>query len=87
MGRIAKEQADVARAEQTAAAVRAEIVELEQALEREIAGLAASFDPLTETLEPIQLRPKSTDIHIHFVALGWAPYFRRAQGPLVPAWE
>jgi hypothetical protein len=87
MGRIAKEQADVARAEQTAAAVRAEIVELEQALEREIAGLAASFDPLTETLEPIHLRPKSTDIHIHFVALGWAPYLRRAQGPLVPAWE
>jgi hypothetical protein len=86
VGRVAKEQADVARAEETAAAVREEIRQLEQALEAEVAGLAETFDPETEALEPIQIRPKSTDIHVHFVALGWAPYVRQARGTTVPAW-
>jgi hypothetical protein len=85
-GRVAKEQADVARAEETAAAVREEIRQLEQALEAEIAGLAETFDPETEALEPLQVRPKSSDIHVHFVALGWAPYVRQAAGTTVPAW-
>jgi hypothetical protein len=86
VGRVAKEQADVARAEETAAAVREEIRQLEQALEAEIAGLAETFDPATEALEPLQIRPKSSDIHVHFVALGWAPYVRQAAGTTVPAW-
>jgi len=86
VGRVAKEHADVARAEQTAAAVRTEIQELEQALETEIAGLDSAFDPETEALEPLPLRPKSTDIHVHFVALGWLPYVRQADGTLMPAW-
>ena len=86
VGRVAKEHADVDRAEQTAAAVRTEIQELEQTLETEVAGLDSAFDPETEALEPLPLRPKSTDIHVHFVALGWAPYVRQADGTLMPAW-
>ena len=85
-GRVAKEQADVARAEDTANAVRAEIRQLEEALEAEIAGLAETFNAETEALEPLELRPKASDIHVHFVALGWAPYARQSAGTLVPAW-
>ena len=86
VGRVAKEHADVARAEQTAAAVRTDIQELEQTLETEVAGLDSAFDPETEAMETLPLRPKSTDIHVHFVALGWAPYVRQADGTLMPAW-
>jgi hypothetical protein len=87
IGRIQKESGDVARAEQSAEALSQQLAELEAELQGEVDKIDSGFDALSEPLEQITIAPKSSDIHIHFVALGWAPHIRDAQGRLVPAWS
>jgi hypothetical protein len=86
-GRVGKESSDVARARETATTVRQQIAAMEQELTAEIGKLDVEFDAQTEQLDEIRLRPKSTDTHIHFVALTWAPYLRKASGERVRAWS
>ncbi len=86
-GRVGKESSDVARARQTAGTVREQIAAMEQELAAEIAKLDVEFDAQTEELDEIRVRPKSTDTHIHFVALCWAPYLRKQSGERVRAWS
>ncbi len=74
IGRIQDESSDVARAQATAEHLRAELAELQAELEREIDGLAASFDAQSEPLESVTIAPKSSDIVVHFVGLGWVPF-------------
>jgi hypothetical protein len=85
-GRIGKESSDVARANQTAESVKQQIVAMEVELAGEISKLDVEFDAQNEKLDKISVRPKSTDTHIHFVALGWVPYLRRQSGESLPAW-
>ena len=81
-----KEAADIKRAEETAAKVRADIEALNRELEREIAVHDTSFDAQAEELDEIIIRAKTTDIHVVFVALAWMPYRADARGRLRPAW-
>jgi len=85
-GRIGKESSDVARANQTANSVKQQIAAMEDELAGEISKLDVEFDAQNEELDEIRIRPKSTDTHIHFVALGWVPYLRRKSGESLPAW-
>jgi hypothetical protein len=85
IGRIRKESGDVARAEESAETLRSQLAELEAELQGEVDKIESGFDALSEPLEQITIAPKSSDIHIHFVGLGWAPHIRDAQGRLVPA--
>ena len=85
-GRIGKESSDVARAKKTAESVREQIAAMEQQLASEVSNLDVEFDAQQENLDEIQVRPKSTDIHVHFVALGWAPYLREESGRHLAAW-
>ena len=81
-----KEAADVERAKQTAAKVKADIIALSKALEKEIADLDTSFDAQTEALEEIVVRAKSTDIYVAVTGLVWLPYTTGEKGRLTPAW-
>jgi hypothetical protein len=85
-GRIGKESSDVARANQTADNVKQQMAAMEDELAAEISKLDIEFDAQNEKLDEIRIRPKSTDTHIHFVALGWVPYLRRKSGESLPAW-
>lgn len=69
--RIGKEKADVARAEETAASVEAQLQQLEAEFQRELAAVASLIDPAKETFEKITIKPKRTGIQVRFVALGW----------------
>jgi hypothetical protein len=85
-GGARKQAGDVARARQTADKVRADLVELNAALEAELAELGSGFSAQDEPLIEIPIRPRSTDIHIQILALAWLPYRGDHEGKLQQAW-
>lgn len=74
MGRQRKQAADVSRAEEQLMRYEDRLQELEREIEQESDLISEKFDPLSEELETIQLKPRKTDIDIRTVALGWAPF-------------
>lgn len=83
-GRVLKEREDVARAQETVAAVQQALADLEAELQVELAALEARGEP--ERLESVPLRPKKTDVRVRLCALAWTPYWRDPAGTLTPAW-
>ena len=86
-GRMRKESMDVARAQETAAAARKEITELDARLQSDIAGLDAAFDPVGEALEEVTVKPQSTNMTLEIFGLTWLPYRKSADGRLAPDWR
>ena len=86
-GRMRKESMDVARAQETAAAVKHEMGELDERLQSDIDGLDASFDPADEELEEVSVKPQSTNITLEVFGLTWMPYRKDAGGRLTPDWQ
>jgi len=82
-----KEAADIKRAEQTAAKVKADIETLNRELKKELATLTGSYDAQAEELSEIVVRAKTTDIHVPLLGLAWMPYQSDASGRLKPAWR
>ena len=85
-GRMQKEQQDVARARETAAAVAQQLTDLEAELEKEVATLEQNPDPTSIELEQVFVKAKSSDITLDVFALVWLPYRKDAQGRLSPDW-
>lgn len=73
MGRTMKESQDIGRAKETVEAVQQQKAELEAQVQAEIAAIGSAFDPLTETLTPLVLRPKRGDVSVQVVGLAWVP--------------
>jgi hypothetical protein len=86
-GRLQKESMDAARAQETAATVKTQIVELEQALQADISKMESMFDPAGEPLHETLIAPSPAGIALQFFGLVWLPYRRDAQGKAVPAWK
>ena len=86
VGRSMKESQDVGRAEENVAALQQQLAELESQFKSEMDALAARFDPATEQLETIAMRPKKTDIKMQAIALAWVPQWQSDSGQ-VAAWE
>ncbi|MEJ2299713.1 MAG: DUF87 domain-containing protein [Woeseiaceae bacterium] len=85
-GGVRKEAGDVARAEQTVKKVRADLAALNQQLEAELDALDTAYDAQSEELSETRIRPKTTDIHVSLIGLGWFPYRDIGDGRLQPAW-
>ena len=86
-GRMRKESMDVARAQETAAAVKNELAELDERLQRDIDNLDTRIDPADEELEEIAVKPQSTNITVDAFGLTWMPYRKDAGGRLTPDWQ
>jgi hypothetical protein len=86
-GRLRKESMDAARARESADAVRAQIEELDRALQADIAKLEAAYDPAAEALQEVSIAPTPAGIAVEFFGLVWLPYRRDAQGKAVPDWR
>jgi len=86
-GRMRKESMDVARAQETANAVKQEMAELDQRLQSDIDDLEAGYDPAAEELEEVMVKPKSTDITLQAFGLTWMPYRKGSDGRLSPDWQ
>jgi hypothetical protein len=68
-GRMRKEKMDVGRARETAEAIRGEMNELEMQLQADIQSLEEAYDPASEELKEISLKPKSTDMSLRVFGL------------------
>ncbi|HEY6230045.1 MAG TPA: DUF87 domain-containing protein [Pyrinomonadaceae bacterium] len=87
VGRSMKESQDVGRAEETVAAVDAQMADLDAQFKEETAANETSGDPQTETLETTVVKPTKANISIKLLSLAWTPYWRDARGQTTPAWE
>jgi hypothetical protein len=86
-GGARKQAADVARARETAAKVRADIEQLEAKIAAEIEALDVQYDAQQEALEEVLVRPKTTDVHVSRIGLLWMPWRERGDGRVEPAWQ
>jgi len=87
VGRSMKESEDVERAQENVAAVDQKLADLDVEFKSETEKLERIFDPQTEELGKVSLKPTKTNIAIKFLTLAWAPYWQDAQGGTKPAWE
>jgi hypothetical protein len=71
MSRARKEAADVGRSSDTVAAIQSQIADVQRDLDAQISELQARLDPVGETLESIEIRPKKTNLAVRLVALVW----------------
>ncbi len=86
-GGARKEAGDVARAKQTAEKVRTDLAALNKQLEAEVKALDTAYDAQSEELAETPIRPKSTDIHVSLIGLGWFPYRDKGKGRLEADWK
>jgi hypothetical protein len=87
VGRSMKESDDVGRAEENVAAIDQKLADLDTDFNADKATLESSFDPMTEELGKVSLKPTKTNISVKFLTLAWAPYWHDARGGTTPAWE
>jgi hypothetical protein len=86
VGRSMKETQDVGRAEDNVAAVTEKLQQLDQEFKDETAKLEQSFDPQSEELTKVSLKPTKANIAVKFFGLVWAPYWQDGN-EAKPAWE
>jgi hypothetical protein len=72
-GRSFQEQQDVARADETLAALQKQLADLNAELETEAENLKERFDPAAGPLETLSLKPRKSDVEVRFLTLAWAP--------------
>jgi hypothetical protein len=82
VGRSMKEAEDVERAQDNVEAITQKVADLEADFQAETRALEQSFDPQTEQLETVSLKPTKANIAVKVLTLAWAPYLNDK-----PAWE
>ena len=82
VGRSMKETQDIERAQDNVGAISQKLADLEADFQAETRALERSFDPQTEQLETVSLKPTKANIAIKVLTLAWAPYWNDK-----PAWE
>jgi hypothetical protein len=85
--RMKKEKMDVERARARAGEIQGRMEELEARLQEDIDQLEFTFDPTSEKIEEVRIKPKSRDITLHLYGLAWLPFRRDSQGRLSADWE
>lgn len=86
MGRSRDIRRDVERAAENVDVLNEQLYNLEQELRNEISALESRIDPLKEVFETIKVRPARTGISVTLFGLAWAPFWKKDDGSLVPAW-
>jgi hypothetical protein len=82
VGRSMKEAQDVERAQDNVESLTQKLADLEADFQAETRALEQSFDPQTEQLEKVSLKPTKANIAVKVLTLAWAPYLNDK-----PAWE
>ena len=85
--RVAREQSDVGRAEESLEALQAQLGELDREFEAEIDARKAEFETQNLEVLSVQIPPKKSDIAVEEVALVWTPWSRTALGSVEPAYS
>ena len=87
VSRTMKQSDDVDRAEDNVAAVSQRLADLEAEFKAEVETIERSFDPQTEQLGTVSLKPTKANINVKLLTLVWVPYWQTAPGAAKPAWE
>ena len=87
VGRAAQQRGDVARANESVDALRAQAREIEEKLQGEIDALDLSYDAQREELERIAVTPKTADVQVQLLALAWVPYAEGGEGLALTDWR
>ncbi|MDQ3175464.1 MAG: ATP-binding protein, partial [Acidobacteriota bacterium] len=87
VGRSRKEAQDVGRAQETVAAVNQQLADLDAQFKADTEAIEKSFDPQTESLETITVKPTKANISVRLASLAWAPYWHDSEGQATPAWQ
>ncbi len=87
VGGLQKEAGDVARAKETADAVRNQLKELEAQLQKDVEKMGDAYDAQKEKLEEILVKAKTTDVHVQLIGVGWFPFARAENGRLTVVWK
>jgi hypothetical protein len=82
VSRSMREADDVDRAEDNVATVAQQLADLDADFKAETETLERSFDPQSEQLDKVSLKPTKANINVKLLTLVWAPYRNGA-----PAWE
>jgi len=86
VGRAMQEDGDVGRAKESVDTYKQQLDDLNAQFQEESGALENKIDPAVESLEPVVINPKKTDINVQLVALAWVPFRSDAQGKGEPAW-
>jgi hypothetical protein len=70
-GRIGRESADVARAEESLEVVQQRHTELEKEFAQETSELQSQYDPASVTIERMTIKARKSDIEVKQIALVW----------------
>ena len=73
LGKASQQAEQVRQAQNTLLAYERQLIELEAEVEQEARRVSDRFDPLRETFQVIQLKPRRTDVEIRLLALAWNP--------------
>lgn len=73
VGRSMKEATDVDRAQENVEALQEQLNALQAQVTDECDALVSTIDPQTESLMPVALKPKKTNINVSLLALVWVP--------------
>lgn len=86
VGRAAKQQQDVAQAEESVVRIEEQINDLNQQFSRELAELEHKMDVQSEELKTVNIIPKKTNISVALLGLAWCPYWVTEDGLRLQAW-
>jgi hypothetical protein len=73
VGRGVQQYEDVGRAKDTVESLQQQLDAMNADLETQVAALDTGYDPQTEKLDTVALKPKRTGITVQLVALVWVP--------------
>lgn len=83
-GKIAREQQDVAQAQDNVETLQQQLSDLQVQMKTETAELQESVSPEKLHLESVEIKPKKSDIEVTQVALAWFPHAIAPDGKLTP---
>jgi hypothetical protein len=86
MSRAKDQGGDADRAQETYAALQQQLDELHLEMDEEISSLATTFDPASEPLDEVQIRPKTTDIEVRLFGIVFCPMRRQPDGGMTQDW-
>lgn len=86
MSRASDQGGDVDRAQETFEALQQQLDALHLQMDEEITALASVFDPASEPLDEVQIKPKSTDIELRLFGIVFRPMRKQPGGGMTPDW-
>jgi phage host-nuclease inhibitor protein Gam len=73
MGRVSKEAQDVTRAAENVTALKAQMTDLETAMQDDLQAVTTDWDLSNEPFERVLVKPKRGGVSVQLVALVWVP--------------